>query len=139
MRSLGLTTGTTTDLVFTDAPSTAWYAESAAAAQQAGLVQGFADGTFRPNAPVTREQMVSMIARAMHFAGKSSSSDLSALNRFSDRMDLSAWSEEPAALLLNSHIITGITAASFVPKGLATRAQCAVILRRMLQHLEFIN
>jgi hypothetical protein len=49
---------------FKDVPANAWYAKQVAAAVKAGIVSGFADGSFRPDEVITREQMAILIARA---------------------------------------------------------------------------
>jgi hypothetical protein len=66
VRSLGLQPDAPAGAAaFSDVHAGAWYAADAAAAAGLGLVQGYADGTFRPDAPITREQMAVMAARAL--------------------------------------------------------------------------
>ncbi|OMF89933.1 S-layer homology domain-containing protein [Paenibacillus sp. FSL R7-0273] len=66
VRSLGLLPEAAADAAaFSDVPAGAWFAADASAAARLGLVQGYADGTFRPEAPVTREQLAVMAARAL--------------------------------------------------------------------------
>lgn len=48
---------------FADVPAGVWYAEPLEWAVGAGLIAGFEDGTFRPDAPVTRAQLVSILYR----------------------------------------------------------------------------
>lgn len=48
---------------FSDVPADAWYAEPLEWAVSAGLIAGFDDGTFRPDAPLTRAQLVSILYR----------------------------------------------------------------------------
>lgn len=48
---------------FLDVPADAWYAEPLEWAVSAGLIAGFDDGTFRPDAPLTRAQLVSILYR----------------------------------------------------------------------------
>lgn len=56
---------------FSDVPADAWYAEPLEWAVGAGLIAGFEDGTFRPDAPVTRAQLVSILYRYHAWSGKS--------------------------------------------------------------------
>lgn len=58
-RLLGLTA--TGNSSFTDVPSTHWAASSIAAAEEAGLVEGYSDGTFAPEDNLTRSQAVNVI------------------------------------------------------------------------------
>jgi hypothetical protein len=51
--------------VFSDVNGTEWYADSVAKASALGLITGYTDGTFRPNATVTRAEAVTMINRML--------------------------------------------------------------------------
>lgn len=137
VRSLGLD-GKSVDS-FTDIPSDAWYADAVGAAYESGLITGYANGTFHPDAPITREQMAAMISRTLKFAGQSPVAHASALKRYSDRSELSSWAREPAERLLEAGILHGTSEAALSPKELATRAQSAVLVKRMLEYLAFIN
>jgi hypothetical protein len=67
-RAAGLPTTTTTtelDTGFRDVPSTYVYAVQIAALVRAGVIDGFGDGTFRPDALVSREQFTKMILLAL--------------------------------------------------------------------------
>lgn len=55
---------------FLDVPADAWYAEPLEWAVSAGLIAGFDDGTFRPDAPLTRAQLVSILYRYHAWSGK---------------------------------------------------------------------
>ena len=52
---------------FTDVPERAWYASDVNAMEALGLVNGFGDGTFRPDDPVTQEQMLVIFGRLAAF------------------------------------------------------------------------
>lgn len=54
--------------IFYDVPKDAWYYEALTWCVERGIIAGYEDGTFRPNEPVTRSQIVSIVYRA--FAGK---------------------------------------------------------------------
>lgn len=116
-----------------------WYAGAVGTATEAGLIKGYDDGTFRPNAPVMREQMVVILARAIRYAGELPPADASVLDGFSDQDEIAAWARTSAAELSSLGLIEGVDEATFAPKELATRAQSAVLLRRMLQYLKFID
>lgn len=49
---------------FTDVPAGSWSAGAIAAMSSNGLVDGFADGTFRPSASLTRGEMAALLSRA---------------------------------------------------------------------------
>jgi len=127
---------------FADVAQKDWHAGVVGAAAKAGLVNGFADGTFRPNEQITREQMAVLIARAMAFAGKQA--DVSArqealLAKFSDRGDISAWARNAVAETVEAGIVQGLKNGSFAAKAVATRAEAAVMLKRLLKFVAFID
>ncbi len=124
---------------FKDVSSKDWFAGAAGAAQKAGLINGYEDGTFQPDAKITREQLVSMMIRAIHAGGKEVKADASLLNRFSDRLQISDWSKEAVSQALSANLIQGMSEDTFAANENATRAQAATILKRMLQYLQFIN
>lgn len=140
VRSLGLSEDKLSNK-FSDVSLSAWYAGAVGAASKAGLIEGYADGTFRPGAAITREQMAAMTAKAIAFAGKVpvNTSNTELLNTFKDQQFISGWAQQSVALNLQLGIIQGSSDNNFSPSDNATRAQSAVILKRLLQYLKFIN
>ncbi|PYI52154.1 tail fiber protein [Paenibacillus flagellatus] len=124
---------------FSDVATSDWFAGAAGAARKAGLVDGYEDGTFRPNESVTREQMVAMIARAMAAGGKPAEANRERLAPFADAGDVAEWAVGPAAQALEAGIVAGRADDAFVPRELATRAESAAMLKRMLRYLGFMN
>jgi hypothetical protein len=125
---------------FKDVPVSAWYAESTVAAAQLGLVQGYEDDTFRPNAPITREQMAVMAARALELLNETAGKVKSAsVVSFKDAESISSWATEAVDLLTASGIMKGQTADSFAPSKNTTRAEAAVILNRLLVEAGLLN
>ncbi|TDG00533.1 S-layer homology domain-containing protein [Paenibacillus piri] len=116
-----------------------WFAGAVGAAAQAGLIVGFEDGTFRPDGAITREQMAVMIVRAMELAGKKADSDPRKLMAFEDNAQVSEWAKAGVAGAVNAGIVNGMTDKAFAPNGQATRAEAAVMLKRLLQAAGFMN
>jgi len=85
--------------------------------------------------------MVLMIARAIQYGGQgeTAQANMAALDAFADRSAIADWAQEAAVQALDAGIIQGMTASTFAPKDTATRAQSAVMLKRLLQYLHFIN
>ncbi|MNW49327.1 Endo-1,4-beta-xylanase A precursor [compost metagenome] len=137
VRALGLTE--TDEARFTDVKTTDWFAGAVGAASEAGMVEGFENGAFQPNAGITREQMAVMISRAMNVAGQSGAVDTASLATFTDSGAISGWAKEAVAQSINTSILNGMTKSTFVPQALATRAEAAVVLKRMLQYVQFMN
>jgi hypothetical protein len=137
VRGLGLSEVNSTK--FSDVHSSDWYAGVVGAASKAGLVEGFEDGAFQPNTNITREQVAVMITRAAAIAGKKASSDVKALDAFSDSSTISGWAKDAVAQAVNTGMINGVTDQTFVPKEKASRADAAVMVKRLLRTVEFIN
>lgn len=140
IRSLGLVAANTTK-TFSDVSDLSWYAADARAAAALGLVQGYEDGTFRPNAPITREQMAVMAARAMKLLnleaegyGANVAADV-----FTDASTISSWAKEAVSDLAAKGIMKGQSSGSFAPSSDTSRAEAAVILVRLLRAAELLN
>jgi S-layer homology domain. len=124
---------------FRDVAPGAWYAGVVRAAYQHRLIYGFGDGTFRPSDTITREQMAVMIVRAMEYAGYAPDANRAAAKTFADEADIAPWADAAVDMLTRASIINGLTETRFGPREYATRAQSAVLLKRMLQAMQWIN
>lgn len=134
-RAIGLTPKVSGS--FTDVSSSAWYAGAVGAASSAGIVEGYETHVFEPDASITREQMAVMIVRALKTAGFSVQTDAAKLSRFDDRGKISEYAKAAISGALQAGIIDGMTAGTFAPQNHATRAEAAVMLQRMLVHMNF--
>ncbi|WP_376768677.1 S-layer homology domain-containing protein [Paenibacillus foliorum] len=137
IRALGL--NESNNVPYSDVSANDWYAGSVSTASKAGLVTGFEDGSFRPSANITREQMAVMVSRAIGLAGKKADADVKGLSVFSDNKNISSWASSAVAQSVNAGIINGMSADAFMPKEHASRAEAAVMLKRLLQFVEFMN
>jgi hypothetical protein len=114
-----------------------WYEADVIAAEQAGLIKGYSDGTFRPNNRVTREELAVMLTRAIAYANPS----LQTANRelaLADVESISSWAEDSIYQALSLGIIKGDQQGNFKPQAEATRAEMVTLLSRMLKLLNFI-
>ncbi|WP_171683458.1 S-layer homology domain-containing protein [Paenibacillus planticolens] len=117
-------------LAFTDKESIGdWANRGIAQAVQAGIVKGYSDGSFRPNAQISRAEMVMMIANALNLAANTN-----AATAFADHADIPAWAKAAVAATVESGIVQGVGDNKFAPNQTATRAQAAVILLRALEY-----
>jgi Spy/CpxP family protein refolding chaperone len=105
------------------APSVAW-------ANEAGVVSGMGDGTFAPDAPITREQIAAMLARYLTYKGRDTGA-LGDLSAFSDAALVSPWALEAMGKAVGQGLIGGMGGGLLAPQGTATRAQVAAILTRL--------
>ncbi|MFB4330821.1 S-layer homology domain-containing protein [Paenibacillus sp. CR_12] len=129
------------DTGFQDVKANDWFASAVATAVESGLIEGFSNGTFRPDEEITREQMSVLLLRALKLAGKDleTGDSGSILEGFKDRDRIASWSEEAVSAIVHSGLMEGRSSDKFVPKAHSTRAEGAVVLTRMLQMAEFIN
>ena len=112
---------------FTDVPAGCWYTDAIVWAAQNGIVSGFGDGTFRPNAAVTRAQAAVMLYGYAAFTGAdvTARADLSA---YSDAGQIPAWAMDAMQWANARRLIVGRDSSHLVPDGKTTRAEMAAIL-----------
>ncbi|MNO41058.1 Endoglucanase precursor [compost metagenome] len=106
------------------------------AAAKAGIITGNTDGSFKPGSYITREQMALMMVRAMDYSGYNtqlSGTSAQYLSKFKDNAKIQ--NKETVAKAVREGIIQGVTTKTFQPQGNATRAQAAVMLKRVLDKL----
>lgn len=117
---------------FSDVHDGDWYATAANWAAGVGIVGGFGDGTFQPNAPITREQMASILYRYAAYKGM----DVSARATLDGYIDQpSAWAEDVMQWAVAEGLLTGVSEDRLQPQGPATRAQVAAIFERFLENI----
>lgn len=97
-------------------------------AYAAGIVQGMGDGAFGPGRPLSREQLATMLWRAMETAGVTAvSADLSA---YTDRDKVSSWAAESVAALAGLKVMEGTGANTLSPKNSCTVEQAILLVYR---------
>jgi len=123
---------------FVDAPAWAWYYSAVESAVQLGLVTGYEDGTYKPDARITRQEMAAMIVRAMNLHKTAPTMDDAEIEQtlqvFADQGAVQAWARESTAKAIKAGIVQGRTLTSFQPTSDATRAEAIVMLKRLLKH-----
>ncbi|MEC0209510.1 S-layer homology domain-containing protein [Paenibacillus ehimensis] len=141
VRALGLDTNSGSS-TFKDVAAGDWYASVVAAAANAKLVDGYEDGTFRPNATINREELAAMVVRALNYAGAkpdvSADKQTQLLAKFKDASKI-VWAKNEIATAIDAGIIDGMTDDTLGARDTATRAQSATMLKRLLSKASFIN
>ena len=117
---------------FTDVADGDWYADAVNWAASEGIVAGYEDNTFRPNDPITREQLAAMLMNYAAWKGEdvNARADLSSYN---DVASVSSWAAETVQWAVAEGLISGMPGNLLEPQGSATRAQVAAILERFLE------
>ncbi|MFP4974122.1 glycerophosphodiester phosphodiesterase family protein [Paenibacillus sp. CN-4] len=125
-----------------DVEATDWFAPYVAAAAQAELIGGYGDGTFRPDASVTRAEQAAMMARALRYAGldqaAAGNGSGGGVDRFKDAAAV-RWGKEDWNTVLRAGLFGGVTADTLQPEAKSTRAQSAVLLHRFLTTAGYID
>ncbi|MNW50119.1 Endo-1,4-beta-xylanase A precursor [compost metagenome] len=128
---------------FTDVKATDWYSSAIQTAYEYGFINGFQDGTFRPNDRITREQAMLIVSKAMDVTELSGQNDsqtaASILSAYSDTYALSNWALNGVAESVSAGIISGRSSGLIDPKAYITRAEVAVIVQSLLQKSNLID
>ena len=110
---------------FTDVASGAWYNNAVSTLTRAGILDGYEDGSFRPNASITRAEFTKIAVSFFKHAGGASA------NPFSDVPD-SAWYAEFVKAAAELGLIDGYEDGTFRPNAPITRAEACTIVNRTL-------
>lgn len=121
----------TKDSVFTDVPEGSYYADAVSWASQNSIVLGTTPETFSPLQPITREQMICMIARY------ATSIDAAFLKEdpmdivYVDEADVSPYAKDAVSLLQKTGLILGDDQGRLNPQMAASRAEAAMVFMRL--------
>ena len=118
---------------FTDIAEGQWYTDAVNWAAEQGVVNGYPDGTFRPEAPITRQEMATMLYRYWKLQGGRYTAKDDVLAGYQDRGEVADWALEAMSWTVQSGIIVGMTPTTLNPAGSATRAQVALVLVNYLK------
>lgn len=124
-RITGVTTGTA---AFSDVKSGSWASTVAGPAAASGIMTGYSDGTFKPNASITRAELAAALAKLLPQSGLNTSASAAGFR------DLAAghWATEAAAQLQAAGVITGYADGSFKPEQAITRAEAVTMINRLI-------
>ena len=117
---------------FTDVKADAYYAPYVNWAAQNGIVEGVTATTFAPDSNINREQMAVIMANYAKKLGYDLPKTLQAVT-FADNAQISSWAKNAVRAMQQAGILAGKNGNKFDPKGTATRAEVATILRRFVE------
>ena len=116
---------------FTDVTPGAYYENAITWASENGIVNGYSDTAFGPNDAITREQMAAILYRYAQYKDMDVSiGESTNILSYTDAQDVSSYAMKPMQWAVGSGLIGGMTQATLVPQGQATRAQVAAIFHR---------
>ena len=117
---------------FTDVKADAYYAPYVNWAAQNGIVEGVTATTFAPDTNINREQMAVIMANYAKKLGYDLPQTLKAVT-FADNANISSWAKDAVRAMQQAGILAGKNGNKFDPKGTATRAEVATVLRRFVE------
>ena len=118
-----LYTGAAGTTGFSDVPATAWYAPYVAFAQKYGLVNGYSDGTFRPEQPVSRAELVKLLSAFFpQMAGTVSFPDVPADH----------WAADVISFAAGQGWVSGYPDGTFQPARSISRAEAVKLVNQAL-------
>ena len=89
-----------------------------------GVIQGYEDGSFKPNTTVTRAQMAKMIFTIMNGGNDNAKAYTSLPTKFTD-LPTAAWAQGYVRYLQNTGIIAGKSVTKFAPNDTVTGLEAA--------------
>ncbi len=108
---------------YSDVAATSWYNTAVSTLSSMGIITGYPDGTFRPNAAITRAEFAAIAARFDHDGDKTAA-------KFSDIA--SHWAKDEISIAYNNGWITGYPNGTFGPQRDITRAETMTLVNRVL-------
>lgn len=107
---------------FTDTADDAWYGSAVLWASQQGIINGYGNGCFGPNSPVSREQMTAILWRC---AGSPAAETAAG---YADMAEISSYATAAVDWSAVNGIVAPDSSDIFAPRSSATRAQIAAAL-----------
>ena len=136
VRAMGLKTGIT-ESAFADVSLTDWFNGYVDTATSYGLINGYDSMSYGPNDTITREQAMTILARAMKLTGLSvtltDSEASSILANYTDADLVSDYAKASVAACIKTGIVSGTTSSTLSPKDSVTRAEVAVMVQTLLK------
>ncbi|NLA48954.1 MAG: S-layer homology domain-containing protein, partial [Bacteroidales bacterium] len=131
-RMYGVDAGKYTDSRFTDVEQELYYAPFIQWAAEEGIVFGVSASSFEPERPVTRQEMAAIMQRFMDYLeiNLTNTSDI-----FADDEQISDWARENVYMMRGTGIMNGRSDNKFVPHANSTRAEVAVVFKRLIEHI----
>ena len=108
---------------YSDVAATAWYNTAVSTLSSMGIITGYPDGTFRPNAAITRAEFAAIAARFDNDGDKTAA-------KFSDIAN--HWARDEISIAYNNGWITGYPDGTFGPQRDITRAETMTLVNRVL-------
>ena len=122
---------TKVEKAFTDVKSSDWFYEAVLWAKKNGIVAGYAEGDFRPNKNVSRQEFAVIIMKFL----KDHGIDMPKVEEFkySDEKEIPTWSKDAVELMKKIGLIEGLDGTNYKPYGEYSRGELAETLYKLIQ------
>lgn len=120
---------TQAEIAYSDVKKTAWYYNDLAIAASHGYMKGHANGTFKPDAQVTRQELAVVLSSILQLKAADGTAG------YSDTVNSPVWSKNAIQAVSNNGIMKG-SQGKFRPTQGATRAEAVSVLDRALKQME---
>ncbi|QIB70424.1 DUF4430 domain-containing protein [Aminipila butyrica] len=119
---------------FADVDGQAWYGAPVIWASQQKIVKGMSTNAFMPETNLTREQVAVMLYNYASFKKMNVEGNPGAAEKMTDSGEISSWAKDGVAWALNKNIIKGKGSNILDPKGQATRAEIAQMIKNFMEN-----
>ena len=123
--------------IFPDVSSKAYYAPYVSWAQEDHIVNGFPDGTFHPDEPITREMVAVILDGYINAVKVVPETSVSMSYAYEDAESISAWADTSIKNMTQYGILHGDNTHHFAPQKHATRAEAAAVFTRIYQEIKY--
>ncbi len=120
---------------FTDVAKTAPYAEAVDVLSSLGIINGYEDGTFRPEGEITRAEAATMIVGALNMTADAQNA--AGETQFADVNEQAAWATGYINVGVSQKFINGMGDGTFAPQANVTYAQMCVMLTSIAGYAEY--
>ena len=117
---------------FTDVEAGSYCENAVAWAQKNNIVKGYSDTSYMPDKDISREEMAAIIHRYSIFKELKNEYD-GDIESFTDKSEVADWAKADVIWAVGSGLISGKSDNLLDPKGIATRAETAQIIKRFLE------
>ena len=120
---------------FRDVEADKWYTTPVIWANYYGIVAGYEDGSFRPNRAISRQELAAILYKYSSVTKKDVTS-AGNVDTFKDKAEIASWALTQMKWAVGQGLLSGMGNNTLAPKGTATRAQLATIIKAFVTKLD---
>ncbi len=117
--------------VFSDVDNSELFADAISMAAAYGIVEGYTDGTFKPNNTITRQEAMTMYARAMEVMGLTYQ-DTNRMEEYVDEDKVADWAYKEVSQVLNAGVFNGTSPTTLSPESTFKYGEAATAIKNLL-------